>query len=131
MDSLLRKDPAIGVMRARANSRPCRRKTISGADSTLISAGWNEGANASDRSGKAFAGSLDIDGATDTSDDVSAIGDIEGFHRFGALIQLIDLPLSCLLVQIRRTLANDLRASRRQEQLQSFDLGTSGEGWRW
>jgi hypothetical protein len=88
---------------------------------------WNDGVNASDRRGKAFAGSLDIDGATDTSDDVSAIGDIEGFYGLGALIQLIELPLSCLLVQIRRTLANDLRASRREKQLQSFDLGTSGE----
>ena len=63
----------------------------------------------------------------DTGDDVSAIGDIEGFNSLGALIQLIDLPLSCLLVQIRRTLANDLRASRREKQLQSFHLGTSGE----
>ena len=86
-----------------------------------------ERVNARDGGGETLARGLRIHGASEPGDDVAGVGGVDRLTDLGALVEFEDLPLGGLGVQVRHALAHDLRAARRQKQLQPFDVGAARE----
>ena len=103
--------PATGASRARANSNPYSRKTISVGESTVTSAIGNQLLNARDRTGEALSRGMRVNRTNQSRRQITVIAKIKFLAAFGALCYLVQLPLDGILIEARHALAHHLGSS--------------------